>query len=103
MAYLRLLANPEDDAAFLRIVNTPRREIGPNTLERLAGYAKERGVPLLRASTELGLGEHLGARPRERLVQFADWIRDYGQRAEQEPVPVVRALAQRERFQRPGR
>ena len=43
MAYLRLLANPEDDAAFLRIVNTPRREIGPNTLENLAGYARERG------------------------------------------------------------
>ena len=74
MAYMRLLANPEDDAAFLRIVNTPRREIGPNTLEKLAGYARERGVPLLRACGELGLGQHLERRPRERLEQFAAWL-----------------------------
>ncbi|WP_156490610.1 UvrD-helicase domain-containing protein, partial [Oleiphilus sp. HI0086] len=35
MAYLRLIANPDDDAAFLRVVNVPRREIGPSTLEKL--------------------------------------------------------------------
>ena len=29
MAYLRLLANPDDDAALLRVINRPRREIGP--------------------------------------------------------------------------
>jgi superfamily I DNA/RNA helicase len=44
MAYLRLLANPADDIAFLRIVNTPRRrEIGSTTLEQLADpVARER-------------------------------------------------------------
>ncbi len=36
MAYLRVLVNPDDDNAFLRIVNTPRREIGPVTLENWA-------------------------------------------------------------------
>lgn len=35
LAYLRVLTNPEDDSAFLRIVNTPRREIGPATLQKL--------------------------------------------------------------------
>ncbi len=39
MAYLRVLVNPDDDNAFLRIVNTPRREIGPATLEKLGSYA----------------------------------------------------------------
>ncbi|GAL07733.1 ATP-dependent DNA helicase Rep [Photobacterium aphoticum] len=39
MAYLRLLTNQDDDNAFLRIVNTPRREIGPVTLEKLGTYA----------------------------------------------------------------
>ena len=34
IAYLRLLANPDDDAAFLRVINTPRRNIGPATLEK---------------------------------------------------------------------
>lgn len=33
LAYLRVLTNPDDDSAFLRIVNTPKREIGPATLQ----------------------------------------------------------------------
>ncbi len=94
MAYMRLLANPEDDAAFLRIVNTPRREIGPNTLEKLAGYARERGVPLLRACGELGLGQHLERRPRERLEQFAAWLDTHARHAVSEPVVAVRALVE---------
>jgi ATP-dependent DNA helicase Rep len=94
MAYMRLLANPEDDAAFLRIVNTPRREIGPNTLEKLAGYARERGVPLLRACGELGLAQHLERRPRERLEQFAAWLDTHARHAASEPVAAVRALVE---------
>jgi ATP-dependent DNA helicase Rep len=92
MAYLRLLANPDDDAAFLRVVNTPRREIGPQTLERLASYASERRVGLLAACDELGLGEHLGERQRERLGQFAALVRSHAQRAERDPAAASRAL-----------
>ncbi|MFN3786689.1 MAG: UvrD-helicase domain-containing protein, partial [Thiothrix sp.] len=46
LAYLRLIANPDDDAAFLRIVNTPKREIGTATLEKLGEYAHERHASL---------------------------------------------------------
>jgi ATP-dependent DNA helicase Rep len=74
LAYLRLLANPADDAAFLRIINAPRRQIGPSSLERLANYAKERQVPMLHACSELGLGQYLGAAARERLEAFATWL-----------------------------
>jgi ATP-dependent DNA helicase Rep len=94
MAYLRLLANPDDDAAFLRIVNTPRREIGPNTLEALAGYASTRGVGMLAACQELGLGQHLGERAQRRLQDFAAWIGGYARRAESEPVAAVKALVE---------
>jgi ATP-dependent DNA helicase Rep len=99
MAYLRLLANPADDAAFLRVVNTPRREIGPSTLETLAGYARGRGVPLLAACSELGLGQHLGERQRERLERFANWIQEYARRAEHAPVPTVFALVEGMNYQ----
>jgi len=99
MAYMRLLANPEDDAAFLRIVNTPRREIGPGTLEKLAAYARDRGVPLLQACSELGLGQHLAERPRERLAQFAAWLQGYAHRAGSEPVAAVRALVEAMNYQ----
>ena len=94
MAYLRLLANPEDDAAFLRIVNTPRREIGPGTLEKLATYARDRGVPLLRACGELGLGQHLEKRPKERLAQFATWLDQHARDADHDPVAAARALVE---------
>jgi ATP-dependent DNA helicase Rep len=94
MAYLRLLANPQDDAAFLRIINAPRREIGPSTLERLAGYASGRAAGLLAACGELGLSQHLSERARERLSAFAAWIGQYAERARREPVAAVRALVQ---------
>lgn len=92
MAYLRLLANPDDDAAFLRIVNTPRREVGPGTLEKLASYARERGVSLLAACNEIGLGQLLSERPRRRLAEFAAWIADHARRGDSEPVAAVRSL-----------
>jgi len=73
-AYLRLLVNPDDNPAFLRVVNVPRREIGPSTLEKLGQYAQTRGCSLLRAASGLGLGEHLEARAQARVGRFADWI-----------------------------
>ncbi len=74
MAYLRLLINPADDNAFLRIVNVPRREIGPGTLEKLANYATERGGSLFAACQEMGLAELLPTRAVERLGRFTHFI-----------------------------
>lgn len=74
MAYLRLLVNPDDDNAYLRVINVPRREIGSTTLEKLGNYATERGVSMYAASEELGLGEHLDARYTERLQRFKHWL-----------------------------
>ena len=93
MAYLRLLANPEDDAAFLRVVNTPRREIGSGTLERLSAYAATRHSPLLPAIDELGLAENLAPRPLARLREFAAWLAALSRAGEAaQPVDAVRQL-----------
>ncbi|NCC28307.1 MAG: ATP-dependent DNA helicase Rep [Gammaproteobacteria bacterium] len=94
MAYLRLIANPQDDAAFLRIVNTPRREIGPTTLEKLANYARERGIHLLDACGEIGLAEHLSERQRERLQAFTTLVSEHACRGETDPVGTMRALVE---------
>jgi ATP-dependent DNA helicase Rep len=94
MAYLRLLANPEDDPAFLRVVNVPRREIGPTTLEGLADYARQRQISLMSACGEIGLSMHLAERQRGRLGDFADLIGEYARRAQSDPVAAVRALVQ---------
>jgi len=93
MAYLRLLVNPDDDSAFLRVINTPRREIGTGTLEKLSRYAGTRGIPLLAAIDELGLGEALQARPLARLREFAGWLGMLSRASAAEtPVQTVRQL-----------
>ncbi len=63
MAYLRLLANPDDDTAFLRIVNTPRREIGPSTLEKLVGLCRRaQDLACSACCDELGLEQQLSGK-----------------------------------------
>jgi len=84
MAYLRLITNPTDDAAFLRIVNTPRREIGSSTLEKLGLYATERDVSLLQACDEFGLAQTLKPKALEKLQEFSQWIQRFHRQAEHE-------------------
>lgn len=74
MAYLRVLVNPDDDNAFLRIVNLPKREIGPATLEKLGQYAHQRGKSLFASAFELGIEQHIPAKNLQTLRQFCDWI-----------------------------
>jgi ATP-dependent DNA helicase Rep len=93
MSYLRLLANPDDDAAFLRVVNVPRREIGATTLEKLAGHANQRGVTLLAACSDLGLEQSLSGKGLKRLRDFAEWVGEFHRRAEQDhTVDTVRGM-----------
>ena len=93
MAYLRVLTNPDDDNAFLRIVNTPRREIGPVTLEKLGTYANMRGKSLFAASFEMGLEHHLSGRGLESLQRFTHWINQLTDNAERgDTVAAVRQL-----------
>lgn len=93
MGYLRLLMNPGDDAAFLRVVNVPRREIGPTTLQQLGHYARSRKVSLIRASGDMGASEHVSERGLDRLRRFANWVDRTCQRLHQEdPVLVIKQL-----------
>jgi ATP-dependent DNA helicase Rep len=74
MAYLRLVANHDDDSAFLRIVNTPRRGIGPGTLEKLGKYAGEKGISLFAATSHLALDSRIASTQLAALRQFCHWI-----------------------------
>ncbi|WP_320824290.1 DNA helicase Rep [Reinekea sp.] len=94
MSYLRLLINPDDDAAFLRIINTPRREIGAATLEKLNDYSAVRGVSLSAASSEIGLRQHLSAKSGDRLERFSAWLERTIQKLHtvEDPVVVIREM-----------
>jgi len=74
MGYLRLLINPTDDSAFLRIINTPRREIGPSTIEKLSEYSIRRGISMMAATTELGLEQLLTPKALDKLKRFGHWL-----------------------------
>lgn len=74
MAYLRLLVNADDDNAFLRVINTPRRQIGTSTLESLGRYATEREIGLLTACDEIGLQSVLPEKGLARLREFSSWL-----------------------------
>ncbi|MGG4608201.1 DNA helicase Rep [Providencia sp. Me31A] len=92
LAYLRVLTNPEDDSAFLRIVNTPRREIGPKTIQKLGEWANQRGKSLYQASFDLGLEQTLKGKGLEALQRFTHWIDSIVQTSEREPLIAVRDL-----------
>ncbi|GKV81867.1 DNA helicase Rep [Pectobacterium versatile] len=92
LAYLRVLTNPEDDSAFLRIVNTPKREIGPATMKKLGEWAGQRNKGLFSASFDLGLSQSLTGRGLESLQRFTQWLAEIARLAEHEPVAAVRDL-----------
>ncbi len=93
MSYFRLLVNPDDDNAFLRVINVPRREIGSTTLEKLGNYATERKISMYNAADEIGLGEHLDSRYTERLQRFKRWMDKIRlQCVENEPIAVLRSM-----------
>ena len=77
LAYFRVVAQPADDLAFERIVNTPRRGIGETTVKRLHDQARKRGIPLTAAAQEIVETDELAARTRSSLRDvlgaFARW------------------------------
>ncbi|WP_037044261.1 DNA helicase Rep [Pseudomonas sp. BAY1663] len=93
MSYFRLLVNPDDDNAFLRVINVPRREIGSTTLEKLGNYATARKISMYAACDEIGLGEHLDTRFTERLARFKRYMDDLRQQcAQNDPIAALRSM-----------
>ncbi len=92
MAYLRLLANPDDDSAFLHIVNTPRRGLGATTLERLSEFAGERGLSLLAGAFEVELSHRVGPRPLAVLRDFSRWVMATVDAAANEPLAAAQQM-----------
>jgi len=96
MAWLRLVANPDDDAAFLRAVASPARGVGGTTLAKLAELAQHAHLPLARAAESVSLLKQLPARSGNALQEFMAIVR--GLRADAArlaPAELVRRLNER--------
>ncbi len=93
LAYLRLLTNQSDDRAFLRIINTPRRGVGPNTLEKLAQVAAEHELSLFDSVFQAGVDELLRPQTYKTLRAFCERIVELGSDAERgDPVVIFERL-----------
>ncbi|WP_109859966.1 DNA helicase Rep [Aggregatibacter segnis] len=93
MAYLRLVVNQDDDAAFLRIVNTPKREIGTATLEKLGSLAQEKHVSLFEAIFDFELIQRITPKAYDTLQKFARWIVELNDEIQRsEPERAVRSM-----------
>jgi len=77
LAYLRVIAQPQDDLAFERIYNQPKRGLGAKTLEKMHLHARRTGMPLAAASIQLADSDELPARAANTIGglmrQFLHW------------------------------
>jgi DNA helicase-2/ATP-dependent DNA helicase PcrA len=74
LAYLRIVFNPEDDIALLRIINTPPRGIGDTTVDILTKAALDREIPMFQALREVIRDPQIAGRSSRSLQRFADLI-----------------------------
>jgi DNA helicase-2/ATP-dependent DNA helicase PcrA len=74
LAYLRLIANRDDDPSFERVVNTPTRGIGARTVDLVRAKARDEGVSLWRAAAAIVAANVLPARSSRALVGFLELI-----------------------------
>lgn len=96
LAWLRLIANPEDDAAFLRAVQSPKREVGVTTLAKLGELAQQAHMPLARAAESMSLLKQLQPRAANALSGFVDLVRSLRDDAKRlPPSELVRKLNER--------
>ncbi|MFA5596696.1 MAG: UvrD-helicase domain-containing protein [Pusillimonas sp.] len=83
LAYLRLVANPNDDTSWLRVVNFPARGIGARTLEQLGDVAKEQGSSLYTAVNAIG------GKSGAKLGTFVQLLADLSEQASVLPLPEL--------------
>ena len=96
LSWLRVIANPEDDAAFLRAVQSPKREVGATSLAKLAELAASKHMPMSRAAQSMGALQQLPPRAANGLGAFNDAIADLRDNATRmSAAELVRRLAEK--------
>jgi ATP-dependent DNA helicase Rep len=96
LSWLRLLANPDDDAAFLRAVQSPKREVGAGTLAKLGELSAHAHMPMARVIENVGALKQLPPRAANALDTFATLVRQLRARSQHAtPAELVGEVAER--------
>ncbi len=74
MSYMRLVVNPEDDIALLRVINEPKRGVGAKSLDKLTALASVNGDSLFKTICDKDVLEGMSKKIRDNLTSFTDMI-----------------------------
>ncbi|MFC1781174.1 ATP-dependent helicase [Planctomycetota bacterium] len=77
LAYMKILANPDDEIALLRIINTPARGIGKVTTDRVKAYAHLHGISFYNALKKVEAIESLSKAAKAKLAVFTSMIQQF--------------------------
>lgn len=78
LAYLRLIANPDDDISFSRVISVPKRGIGASTLQKIANYAAAQDLSMFQAVGEIeqvGLSKRFTKTLKDFSEQILNWVK----------------------------
>ncbi|WP_341936919.1 DNA helicase II [Marinimicrobium sp. C2-29] len=89
LAYMRLIANPNDDAGFERVINTPTRGIGGKTLDAIRECAREQNLSLWQASEQILTNRALPPRASNALQSFVDLVRSLSDKTTEQTLGDV--------------
>ncbi len=77
LAYMKVLVNPDDEIALLRIINTPTRGIGKTTIDRVRGYATHNNITLFEGLKKAGGIDSLSKAPKSKIACFVNMIEQF--------------------------
>ncbi|MFB0524752.1 MAG: ATP-dependent helicase [Phycisphaerae bacterium] len=77
LAYLKILVNPNDEIALLRIINTPARGIGKTTIDRVRGYAIQNNISFFEALKQTESIDSLSKAPQAKLATFINMLEQF--------------------------
>ncbi|UCF16207.1 MAG: UvrD-helicase domain-containing protein, partial [Phycisphaerales bacterium] len=92
LAYLKILVNPSDEIALLRIINTPKRGIGKTTIDRIRAYAERTNVSLFEAVTRSDRIEALSKGAKLKLAGFANMVAQFRKDVDGPVAPLAERM-----------
>lgn len=92
LAYLTLLANPDDSMSFERVVNTPKRGIGPTSVEKLHQFAALNGMSLMTAAQNIEMANDISSAVKNKLDGFGQLMKSIQEQADGKTVTELTDL-----------
>jgi DNA helicase-2/ATP-dependent DNA helicase PcrA len=89
LAYLKVLVNPDDEVALLRIINTPSRGIGKVTIDRVRAYAARHNIGLFEATKQAERIDSLSKAQKSKLTVFINMLETFKKGIEAEVAPLA--------------